>query len=192
MKHIQLVCVCLLLSVSSIAQTKNSITFSGSILSSSSNAFADGAKQYYNLQSRVGYFLFDNFSFGLKMENDINQNQEVPFSLAGYTRLYFGKAEKKGFKLFMEMGAGAADNLVARTNDEAMMPQAKSKFQSTAYVSPGMNVFVGSAGLELAVEYKHINGSTKLNRLGVRAGLTFIITQKQFTKAFPYEFNGTY
>lgn len=191
MKHIQLVCVCLLLSLSGIAQTKNSITFVGSILSSSSNAIADGAKQYYNLQSRVGYFLFDNFSFGLKMENDINQNQEVPFSLAGYTRLYFGKAEKKGCKLFMEIGAGAADNLVARTND-AKISGAKNKFESTAYVSPGMNVFVGSAGLELAVEYKHINGSTKLNRLGVRAGLTFIITKKQFTKAFPYEFNGTY
>lgn len=192
MKHIYPLCLCLLLSVVSIAQTKSSITFGASVLTSSTSKFQDNEHQHYNLHSRVGFFLFDNFSFGLRMENSLYQNDEVPFSLSGYTRLHMGDPERKSIKFYIETGIGAAHN----ATDEPDLFTGKIsdlRFRTTAYISPGINVFFSkTAALELAVEYNYVAGTNKLNRLGASAGITFLLNKKQFTDIFKHEFNSLY
>lgn len=191
MKHIKILCACLLLSVAGIAQTKNSLTVGASIQASPQQAFQSNTHYYYGLITQVGYFPTDNFAFGLRMEQGRDKDMHIPFSLNGYARLYFGDAKKNGVKLFVEAGAGAAHNATAQQDN--IISEKDNKFKTMTYVSPGVNIKMGNiVALELAIEYDHVTGTTSINRLGASAGLRFFLNKQQFTNMFKYEFNSPY
>ena len=180
------------------AQRKNTLTIGAGYLTTSSNAFSNTPEFSYSITPSIGFFPIDNFAFGMRMENGIRKNTEVPFTLNGFGRLYFGKAATyKRVKFYVEAGGGAAHNKTAELKYKEEYPysfqQVAPTFKGTAYISPGVNIYLGNIfAIELAPEYRYVAGSTHLNRLGVNAGLRLFISKKQFTTAFPHEFNKTY
>jgi len=175
------------LSVSSRAQSKGTITFGAGFLSSSVNSFDDKPVYEQSVQTRIGYFPANNFALGLCMENGISGNQSVPYGFTAFGRLYAGKKTHQVVKFYVEAGAGVAHNahMIA---GEVVRPD-KNWMRGTVYVSPGINLFlVKVVSLELAPEYRYIGGKDAVNRLGASAGLKFFLTGETFKKLFPNKF----
>lgn len=196
--HSIALCTLMALSGWAHAQQKSTLTIGAGYLTTSSNAFSHDPTFSYSVTPSIGFFPVDNFAFGMRMENGIRQNTEVPFTLNGFGRLYFGKAAThKRVKFYVEAGGGAAHNSTAERQVAADRPYSFQEntpsFKGTAYISPGINLYLGKLlALELAPEYRYVAGATQLNRLGVNAGLRLFISKKQFTTAFPHEFHKTY
>lgn len=191
-------CILLATTTNTNAQQKSTLTIGAGYLTTSSNAFSNDPTFSYSVTPSIGFFPVDNFAFGMRMENGIRQNTEVPFTLNGFGRLYFGKpATHKRVKFYVEAGGGAAHNSTAERQVAADRPYSFQEntptFKGTAYISPGINLYLGKVlALELSPEYRYVAGATQLNRLGVNAGLRLFISKKQFTTAFPHEFHKTY
>lgn len=177
------------------AQSKNTLTFGAGLLTATTTLNTSNTTYHQSITPNVGFFPIDNFAIGIKMENGVAQNPEIPFSLNGFTRLYFGSVKHKVIKFFVEAGGGAAHNKVAERKEQKdinnlFQEQEPINFKGTAYISPGMNIYMGNVvAFEVAPEYRYVAGSTQLNRLGLNVGLRIFLTKKQFTTAFPHEFN---
>ena len=179
------------------AQRKNSLTFGAGLLTATTTINANSPTYYHSVTPSVGYFPTNNFAFGMRMDIGIKNNPEVPFSLNGYGRMYFGKVKHSIIKLFVEAGGGAAHNKVEdefNTKDKLYhQEQTPATFKATAYVSPGINIYMGSVvALELAPEYRYIAGMPNLNRLGANIGLRIFLTKEQIVKTAPQEFHKLY
>ncbi len=192
MKHVNLLLACMLISAAGMAQKKGTLTFGANVVSSSVNSFDSKPQYEQNLQSRIGFFAFNNLAMGLALETSINKNKTLPYSFTFFSRYYIGK-EHHAVKFFVDGGIGVAHHTIPPTpaNPAEWQPEIdnSAKLKGAAHVGLGMNIFLTrSIAFELAPEYRYIAGDNSLNRLGAGVGLKFFISEKQFKKMFPHKF----
>lgn len=192
LKKTNVLLVCLFLSFTGYAQMKNTVTLSSKLIYANPDLSNRQSNYQPSLQSRIGFFPVNNFSVGLCLENGLSADQTVPFGLTFYGRMYTGKAEHKTVKFFAEAGFGVAHHVEPVIGTENI-PVDNHSLNATAYVSPGINIFIGNVfSFELAPEYRYIAGVDPVHRLGGSAGITLFLSEKIFKKVAPNEFTKLY
>lgn len=192
MKKVNVLLVCMLLALTAAAQTRNTVNASVKLVQGKTDFSINEPINERSIQSRIGFFPTDNFSIGLCMENGLDLDQTLPFGLTFYGRYYTGNREHHTVRFFVEAGGGAG-HLILPTNIIGNELEGNKKFSAMAYISPGVNVFVGKVwSLELAPEYRYIGGVQPAHRLGVSAGLSLFLCESTFKKIFSHEFTKLY
>lgn len=189
----KMLCVAMLLAVSTHAQTSGTLTIGTGVLQSAVTIPGERTTTGQNLQSSIGYFATSQLVVGFSIENNIS-NDRVPFSLSVYTRYYPSKTEYKTVKLFTEVGAGFAHRNTSNVlPGEVITNPDDNKITPSVHVNTGLNIFIGkTVAFELAPNYRYITGVTPIHRIGAVAGVKFFISEKSFKKTFPHTFNKQY
>jgi len=201
------VCIASLLAVTSAAQ----VTSSGNFLLGSTIGFSAASSNItqeatggvsteespnstrINFAPSVGYFLFDDFALGIRMDytlnrveeanNDFTEDSDVLFG--PFARYYLPITETNDMYLFAEAGFGFGN---ARDVKELETGDQRITTNLFAFgIGPGITVIASNAiGLEAVVKYNfarsefdtqiagvNANTTTKTNQIGISLGLQF-------------------
>lgn len=190
MKTIVLFPACLLLALSCYAQSVNTLMFGTNILYSGANCFKGKPVYEQSLQNKIGFFAGNNLAFGLNLEAGINGNKTVPYGITFFSRWYVPNQLRQMIRLFVEAGAGIADN--TSNKGELLLPD-QNWMRPAICFSPGINIYPGrTVSLELAPEYRYIGGEHKLHRLGLSAGVRIFLSEERFKQTFPHKFRSSF
>lgn len=146
-----------------------------------------------NIAPSVGYFLFDNFALGIRMDytlnrvkksnNELTEDSDVLFG--PFARFYLPMTESNDMFLFAEAGFGFGNS-----RDVKELPAGNQRINTNLFafgVGPGITVIASNAiGLEAVVKYNFArsefdtqiagikaNTTTKTNQIGISLGLQF-------------------
>lgn len=144
-----------------------------------------------NIAPSVGYFLFDNFALGIRMDytlnrveesnNEFTEDSDVLFG--PFARFYLPMTESNDMFLFAEAGFGFGNS-----RDVKELPAGNQRINTNLFafgVGPGITVIASNAiGLEAVVKYNfarsefdtqiagiEANTTTKTNQIGISLGL---------------------
>ncbi|MDX1941234.1 MAG: outer membrane beta-barrel protein [Saprospiraceae bacterium] len=144
-----------------------------------------------NIAPSVGYFLFDNFALGIRMDYTLNRVEESnqdytedsDVLFGPFARLYLPILQSNDMYLFAEAGFGFGNS---RDVKELSVGDQRINTNLFAFgVGPGITVIASNAiGLEAVVKYNYArsefdtqiagieaNTTTKTNQIGISLGL---------------------
>ncbi len=149
-----------------------------------------------NIAPSVGYFLFDNFALGIRMDytmsrveeanDEFTEDSDVLFG--PFSRFYLPLTESNDMYLFAEAGFGFGNS-----RDVKELSTGNQRINTNLFafgVGPGITVIASNAiGLEAVVKYNFArsefdteiagikaNTTTKTNQIGISLGLQFYFT----------------
>lgn len=146
-----------------------------------------------NIAPSVGYFLFDNFALGIRMdytlnrveESNNNYTEDSDVLFGPFARFYLPVTEDNDMYLFAEAGFGFGNS-----RDVKELSTGDQRINTNLFafgVGPGITVIATNAiGLEAVVKYNfarsefdtqiagvEANTTTKTNQIGISLGLQF-------------------
>ncbi len=146
-----------------------------------------------NIAPSVGYFLFDNFGLGIRMDYTLNRVEEAnneftedsDVLFGPFARYYLPVSGSNDMFLFLEAGFGFGN-----ARDIQELPTGNQRINTNLFAfgaGPGITVIASnSIGLEAVVKYNYArsefdtqiagieaNTITKTNQIGISLGLQF-------------------
>lgn len=176
----------------SIAQLqRGNFMVGGGLISSGMNFQKDNASYDISLTPRIGYFVQQNLVLGVGLEfgADIQKaNTTLTYDVTPFARYFITRNDWKevpnSLVPFLEVGGGFGGRN-SRYKDADGNRTTVTSNGGLFYVQPGLDWFLSrNVALELALQYKYINASPDVNRLGLNLGFQLFLSRGQAERKY--------
>lgn len=150
-----------------------------------------------NIAPSVGYFLFDNFALGIRMDYTLNRVEESnkeftedsDVLFGPFARIYLPITESNDMYLFGEAGFGFGNS-----RDVKELPAGNQRINTNLFafgIGPGVTVIASNAiGLEAVVKYNFARSEFDTQIAGVEANTTTKTNQVSISLGLQFYFSG--
>lgn len=180
------ICSALLATPSFAQLEKGNLMVGGGLISSGMNFQKSNTSFDISLTPKIGYFLQQNLVVGASLElgADVQKaNTTFTYDVTPFLRYFITNKDVKDMPKslvpFLEAGGGFGGRNTRYEDTDGNKTTVTSN-GGLFYVQPGLAWFLSrNVALELALQYKYINASPDVNRIGLNLGFQLFLTRNQ-------------